>query len=163
MNFRKSRMLLLFSHFFFIVNCNSYKMGVTRLVYRTPTALSSYEKQSKFMLWIPEGGDVIATKNASHALESECVVSYPNGSKIYITNNYIDGSQLNIKNRIRAGLGTYRRERLFDTLSVNGINTDSLFWKEKILGDVVIGYLNVPKSSVDKFDRSLNTFKRSKR
>ena len=56
-------------------------------------------------------------------------------------------------------LGTNKIIVLPDTLELSGMNRKSLFWKDIKIGEVSIGYDNVPKENKELFDESLKTFK----
>lgn len=66
------------------------------------------------------------------------------------------GSSLNGDNKLEQGI-TIRRKALKDSFYLNGKQKDGKYWREDILNDIVIGYVNVPADEKAKFDKAIST------
>ncbi|HKK74470.1 MAG TPA: hypothetical protein VJ953_05320 [Saprospiraceae bacterium] len=145
--------------FFFGGSCSSKILPALgeKVRVKIKTARTSLDKPSTFIIQAPKGEFKEERVKGPHAQEEEYRIIYPNESTIYLSNRYLVGSHLNLENRIRAGIKSYKRENIFDTLDVSGIQQNEHFWREVILGDIVIGYVNVPEKSKELFDRSLES------
>ncbi|MBN9284873.1 MULTISPECIES: hypothetical protein [unclassified Flavobacterium] len=47
-----------------------------------------------------------------------------------------------------------------DTITLEGIDQNGLYWKNKFNGEVNIGYLNIPKEKKEEFDKILLSIKK---
>jgi hypothetical protein len=85
----------------------------------------------------------------------EFVLIYSDSSEIYLNDNQmleVTRNSMNIKQR--------DRKTAFDTINYHGQQGDGKYWREYIVGEVIIGYLNVPSEKKDAYDRALATLKR---
>lgn len=130
------------------------------LKYIAPIAKSNYTKKDVFLMEIPKNGAVDKNTNKLYSNEVEYRITHPDSALLYITNTYFDGGELNLKNRIHAEIGGYHRDFPFDTLRNQGVQENGLFWKEYVLGDIAIGYLNVSKKNKELFDKSVESVKK---
>jgi len=89
-------------------------------------------------------------------LEVEYRFSYPDESIFYFSNDVRNGSPLNYNNLFDIGIKAYNK-RDQDTLSNEGIQNDGKYWKEQMLGKVVVGYVNVKKENKLIFDALINS------
>ncbi len=104
-------------------------------------------------------------------LEEEHEFLYPDSAVVYIT-DFAGGSFLNYAN-IQA-LGKEISSKRFssslpglDTASskplvLNGVTKTSRYWKDIKIGELSIGYANVPESRKRCFDQALNSFVQKK-
>lgn len=89
-------------------------------------------------------------------------VVFSDSSIIYLNNDEMSGSPLNFNNRYKLGITSYNRKQLLDTLDNFGQQSDGRYWREKILGDVVVGYINVREGNRAGYDSILATLTRVK-
>lgn len=97
--------------------------------------------------------------NGFHFGENGVAFKYLDGSELYISNAFYDGTTINIKNRYYSN-----KPRIADADTVDGfgVQENKLFWRELIVGKVVVGYLNVPLDKKEQYDKSLLTLRRKK-
>lgn len=82
------------------------------------------------------------------------------GSIIYILDDVTDGSFLNFKNRSEMGILAYKyRNPNLDTVDTRGTQEDGKYWREAILGKIVVGYLNVSKEKLALYDSIISTLR----
>lgn len=90
---------------------------------------------------------------------------YKQSTYFYITTDIYSGSYLNSKNRYNIGINTYAKSRSLhpvDTILNSGIQEDGRLWKEHILGDLVVGYINCSAEIKPLFEESINSLRRIK-
>lgn len=81
----------------------------------------------------------------------------------YVSGDIYSGSSLNYENLYEKGITSYtknRKDNFQDTIRNYGRDKRSLYWSEYILGDVVVGYLNVPKERKAEFDKAITSIAR---
>lgn len=127
----------------------------------------------KYSLDVPKGCEI---KLYEVTIEKERRYAYKDSSFIYITNFRITPNYENIKSlgdsvlqfrfqneeltkAVNELLGKIQVAVLPDTFELSGVNSKSLFWKDIKIGEVSIGYNNVPKEKKELFDKSLKTLK----
>lgn len=88
---------------------------------------------------------------------------YSDSSMLYISDF---GSSLNEQNIRNEGYASKKFEYImqegsstYDTLILSGKNANGLYWKEIVMGNLYIGYLNVNLEKKSAFDNALETFK----
>lgn len=88
--------------------------------------------------------------------------SYKDKSAIYITTNIYKGSRLNYGNLYKIGIDGYNHRKTYmsDTIKNNGKNSQNLYWLEHILGDIVVGYVDIPENRKEEFDKIILSIKR---
>lgn len=88
--------------------------------------------------------------------------SYKDKSVIYITTNIYKGSRLNYGNLYKIGIDGYNHRKTYmsDTIKNNGKNSQNLYWLEHILGDIVVGYVDIPENRKEEFDKIILSIKR---
>lgn len=75
--------------------------------------------------------------------------SYRDESILYVSSNIYDGSSLNFKNRLNAGISTYSNNRgLNDSIVHYGKGVEGMYWMEWVGPDFAMGYLNMQDSVV---------------
>lgn len=125
--------------------------------YRTYETVNGREHKITYCLKVPKGGKIL-TVSGSH--EKELEVSYPDSSFIYITNDANGGSHLNHQNVSSLGKDVYSNKLLRDTLLLQGSQSNGRFWKENKMGQIVIGYVNVPSDKKVVYDKALDSLKK---
>lgn len=138
----------------FLFSCNIINKKVSNGDFKTlklsfskcVIGLDSYEK---LKIDIPR--NFIKKRNKNEGM-CEYSFKYNDSSIFYISNNVWFGSHYNFENRHNINHLSYNRKSLRDTIEILGIQKNGLYWKEKIMGDVMIGYINVPKSKQKIFD-----------
>lgn len=130
-----------------------------RFVNYSASRNQTIEKQS-FTLKIPKGYKRLAISDGcgDGKVYSYC---YNDSSILYMTNtmspNYdnIEGQGLLSK------LANYKfnRHDLTDTLDMSGIDSSGACWRELRIGEVSIGYMNVPYAKKPQFDGILSMVK----
>ena len=154
-------MKLLLFNLFLIFGCSSRQYLADSEVLKFKGTFFKEDNQEYigvYYLNIPKGG-VLDKKIHTGDYHSEFRVNYPDSSIIYITNNEVRGSVLNFENRVRQGFDVYRKEHLLDTISVSAQLLNGDYWRETILGQVVVGYINVPSNKTERYDKSISTIR----
>ena len=142
----------------FISACNSQ----SRLIkYRGHFAEEGSVKLSKkvYYLEIPKGGKVDKRPTLTGDYHNELRISFPDSSIIYITNNVWLGSSLNYANRMSDGDSGYTKEHLNDSIWSDGTQIDGKYWCEHVLGNIVVGYINVRAEKKERYDNYLKTIR----
>lgn len=127
------------------------------------TANSNFEKKSNYIINYPKHWKLIKQKkNVGHAVFEDIKLEVKDKKIIfYVSNDFMNGSHLNLENRIMTGISSYSKTNVYDTVDVSGINVKkNLYWREKILGDIVIGYLDVPLSYKKEMDSVVSSIKK---
>lgn len=88
---------------------------------------------------------------------SEYRIVYTDSSALYIGNDIWHGSRLNLNNRIREGINGINRKNLSDSIYFEGIQADGKYWKEQILNDILVGYINVIPEKKREYDHALES------
>ncbi len=126
--------------------------------FQTNSKSKPFEKR-KFFLNVPKNFKIL---NEDFNPEfKEVVYLYQNGAKIYLTDNNLNGSPLNGDNKLNQGISYVQRKNLNDSISMHGKQKDGNYWREDILNEVVIGYLNVPEDMKSDFDKAILSLKRN--
>lgn len=146
--------------FLLIIGLNVFAQNFEKIEYEGIETRSSKKKPPKICaeIEVPKGGKVSEFSGA-HFGETGKAVTYEDGSVIYISNAYYDGTTLNLKNRVYSN---EPRKPGIDTLDSYGLQKDSQFWREKIIGKLVVGYYNVPPDKKELYDKSIATLNRKK-
>lgn len=113
-----------------------------------------------YLLDIPKGG--ILTKVNTGDYFREYRIKYPDSSIIYIMNDSRGGSRLNLINRFEKNIKAIIRRAESDTLDFGGIQKDGKHWKEKFVGEIVVGYVNAMPDSIEKFEKALSSLRKVK-
>ena len=107
--------------------------------------------------------------------EVEKCYCFPDSSLFYISNYYYNENTNNIEllgdsifeyrfrrrdwsRAINAALGIEYYSVLPDTFELSGMNADSLCWRDILIDDISIGYVNVRPELKEKYDQCLDTF-----
>lgn len=83
--------------------------------------------------------------------------NYKDSSALYISTDVYCGSSLNSTNRQSIGIDIYRKNNVLDTIRHEGLQKNGRYWLEYILGDYVVGYVNVPVEQKDEFNQMINS------
>ncbi|TKG87526.1 hypothetical protein EYV94_28175 [Puteibacter caeruleilacunae] len=112
-----------------------------------------------FFINVPPDGQMICDETFTGDYHKECRIIYKDSSIIYLSNDEWRGSSLNTINKIKDGIDGYTKEHLWDSLYFEGQQNDGRFWKECVLGEIVVGYVNCPLEKKEMFDISLKTLR----
>lgn len=147
----------------FTLACASIKnQTYKKVTYKTVTPKSSsiaHEKK-KYTFLLPIGFKI--NKEDFNPEFKEVVYTYNDNTKFYITDNIFSGSPLNGNNKMNNGIKSIIRKSISDSIYMKGKQKDGRFWKENVLNDIVIGYLNVPKEKRKEFDKAILSLKKIK-
>src|SRR5260221_7582170 len=112
---------------------------------------------------VPKGGKLRkGTYDFTGDYHVEYRITYPDSSILYIGNSNETGSRLNIVNRVSVGINALYKDHPLDSLYFDGMLNNGMCWKENILGDFILGYVNVPYDKKKEFDKALLTVRRKK-
>ncbi|MBO9675761.1 MAG: hypothetical protein J7577_20105 [Sphingobacteriaceae bacterium] len=152
---------------FFVISCSVNQN------YSARYCKVSYSKEDNYVMDIFCESKLTTLIGGHGELEKQ--YSYQDSSKIYITNFIC--SMLNYNNVLNLGdsISNIRlkdleltkallreQEKLYvpDTLVLQGVTKQGLFWKDIRMGSISIGYVNVSVSKKELFDKMLNTLKK---
>lgn len=89
---------------------------------------------------------------------------YKDGSVFAVSTNIINGTRLNMRNLLNIGINTLAVSRSLepiDTIRHEGQQKGSVnYWLEYILGDVAVGYVDVPIEKKVYFDQMIRSIQR---
>jgi hypothetical protein len=123
-----------------------------KLPYGTRTITQYYK------LTVPRGGKL---KKGSYDFTGdyhlEYRIVYPDSSILYIGNDNWRGSKLNVVNRVSIGVRAISRKNEHDSLFFDGIQSNGRCWRENILGDIIVGYVNVHADDKAKYEQSVQS------
>lgn len=129
---------------FLFMSCNSVKnVSFSTMTYK------SKEKVEKFNIKIPS--DYLKT----NSFKRESVVKkwlYHDDIYIYISSDLTFIDSPNVENWIKCS------DLEKNIKCLEGIQDDGRYWKEIIVDDLVIGYVNVPKDRKEEFDKAIMSF-----
>ena len=112
---------------------------------------------------VPKGGKLRkGTYDFTGDYHVEYRITYPDSSILYIGNSNETGSRLNVVNRVAIGINALYKEHPLDSLYFDGKQSNGRVWKENILGNFIVGYVNVPFRRKDQVDKALATIKEKK-
>lgn len=137
------------------------------------TVKYSHRDNLKYSIDVPKGYEV---KGYEVTAEIERRYVYADSSYIYITNFRYTPNYENIKllgdsvlqyrfqneelmTQVNEILGKEKIAVLPKRFELSGKNRKSLFWKDIKVGEVSIGYANVPNEKKELYDKSLKTFR----
>lgn len=147
---------------FFINSCASNKSsleGFTIVRFKEKIPVGDKLNEQHYLMDVPKGG--LLKKFQSGHIATEYQITYPDSSIIYITNEEWSGSRINWLNRDRAKLLNAPKS-LGDTLQLYGIQDIGLNWRDNFMGEIVVGYANVPASRLHLFEQALMTLRKYK-
>ena len=140
---------------FLFINCVSNKTKDEKRIIYYKSSIDEPLKKKKYQMTIPKGFSV---ENEDFNNEyNQVKYVYKNNMIIYITDNYIGGSGLNGDNKLDAGIDIIYRKSFNDSVYMHGQQKDNRYWKENILEDIVVGYLNVHTEYKEEFDKALES------
>lgn len=133
---------------FFLVSCKGYD----KIYYRVGKSKIGYA------LDVPKGYDFEGLAG-DHEFEKR--YWYPDSAVIFITtfDNTLNYEEIRNQGTYYAKFSTLHAG---DTITVSGETKFGLFWKEKILEFVTIGYANVPAYRKAEFEKSIRSIKNHK-
>lgn len=115
--------------------------------------------KQNFVLSLPGGYKL--KKYSDDEGNKEYHALYPDSSIVFITDDNTSGSAFNRYKLQKYGKDVALRINLSDTLTLEGIQPDKRYWKEKKIDKVVIGYLNIPKERITIFDQVLSSLNKA--
>ena len=124
------------------------------------TVTSDFDEKEVFTVLLPKSGK--KEKHYPHfgKIYTEYRVYYRDSSTFYISNDIWNGSQLNAGNLYEIGIRGHTKEDFLDTVSYHGLQENGRYWEETMLGEVVVGYSNVPRSRKEEFDKAVSSVKK---
>jgi len=144
-----------------ILYCHPTKNRSTEwntLKYKADFVDGSNMIKKEYCIRVPKGGKVLKeTSLFTGDFHTEWRILYPDSSIFYINNNEWSGSVLNYPNRLKIGISGYTKKHLSDTLIHSG-SVNGLSWKECVIGDIVLGYVEASSSRKEQFDFSIEEF-----
>lgn len=153
-----------------IVGCSSQKDLVT--VKYQPT-----KESQNYYLDLPKNYSFVQY-SISNQIENQYI--YNDSSFIYITNFKNTPNYFNVKS-LGDSIADYRFQNekltsqinqfldstiiipLPDTIELKGVQANGLFWKDYKIGNVSVGYVNVPIENKSTFNKAINSIRLSKR
>lgn len=115
----------------------------------------------KLAIEVPKGGKLRkGTYDFTGDYHLEYRIVYPDSSILYIGNSNETGSRLNMVNRVSKGINALYKDHPLDSLYFEGKQSDGMYWKENVLGNFILGYVNVPSEKRKEFDKALNSVRR---
>ena len=134
-----------------LLGCNPYK----RITIKTDTFMSA-GKINKYEVYIPKGYIKSSTNMDNYILKE---YQYPDSSVFYISLDFSFSNSPNYYNWIKCTdfSKNYKCEE--------GIQENNKYWKEILSKNLVLGYYNVNKTQIEKFDeaiQSLSLIKKTK-
>jgi len=115
----------------------------------------------KLAIEVPKGGELRkGTYDFTGDYHVEYRIVYPDSSILYIGNSNLTGSRLNMVNRVSSGINALYKEHPLDSLYFDGKQSNDRVWKENILGDFIVGYVNVPPDKKSEYDKALATIRK---
>lgn len=135
--------------------------NLTTVRYKGLESRGGGKKPSKICVYmdIPVGFKT-SKFNGIHFGEDGISFIYPDGSELFISNAFYDGTSINVKNR---SYSNQPRIADLDSLNSFGIQENKLLWREFIVGKVAVGYLNVPPEKKEQYEKALATLRRKKK
>ena len=110
----------------------------------------------KLEIEVPKGGKLRkGTYDFTGDYHAEYRIVYPDSSILYIGNSNETGSRLNMANRVSKGINALYKKHPLDSLYLDGKQGNGMHWKENVLGDFIVGYVNVPSEKKKEFDKAL--------
>lgn len=143
-----------------LLSCNA-KMANTskssmQMKIKISTIKSDFEKKSTYQIDLPRGSKRNKVYTQNGEVEMDYRFSYPDGSKFYISNDVFHGSPLNMENLYNIGERGYNK-RANDTLMFEGVQKNNKYWKEHMLGYIVVGYIDASSTKKIEFDKAINS------
>ena len=115
-------------------------------------------KVQDYLFDVLRGGKLIKGKHDfTGSNYAEYRIIYPDSSILYIGNDTWHGSRLNLNNRVGKGINGINRKNLTDSLYFEGVQLDGRYWKENILNDIFVGYVNVKPDEKRKYDEAIKS------
>ena len=146
-----------------LLHSSCVSQSVTKtLKYSGLFATDEEEVKKSFFMDVPKGGKLDNREVLTGDYHSEYRMVYEDSSILYITNDEWRGSALNFQNLADVGINGYNKEHLLDTLNNQGKQKDGNYWREVVLGEIVVGYVNVPPDKQELFNKALSSIRRKK-
>jgi hypothetical protein len=118
-----------------------------------------YGRKNIYTIYPPQG--FVLTKNRGEIFK-EFHLSYPDGSLIYMTDDYQSGGSINKDKVSKYGTAIYIKIVSSDSLDLSGQNESGNYWRELKRKNFVIGYVNVPLSKKSEFDKVISNYVKSR-
>ena len=136
-----------------IVSCTTGSRTINYKVYE-----SENQRKHIYKMKIPKGFKLLRWTGGH---EDQCEYWYQDSSVIYLTKD-LGISTINDRNIRNQDNAYAKRLHAFlanDTLSLEGLDSKGLFWKEIKSKTICFGYANVTKEKKAVFDEALNTIR----
>lgn len=148
---------------FCFVSCISSKKlidGYEVIRYKERSPYVPEYKLQEYLLDVPKGGKLTKANAGDYCREYR--VSYSDSSVLYIINDRDAGSRLNYENRFKKNIKSIIRDPQSDSLVIAGVQEDGRYWKEKYVGEMVVGYVNAKAGQLPAYENSLLTLRKAK-
>jgi hypothetical protein len=162
---QKRKQVIIFSLFVFLVGCSiipSSNRKFKKVSLKFENCLVDDKNYQQLSVKLLKGYKLKKVEKEGFC---EYRFKYKESAYFYVSTDIYSGSYLNSKNRYNIGINTYAISRSLqpvDTILNSGIQEDGRLWKEYILGDLVVGYINCSVEIKPLFEESINSLKRMK-
>lgn len=86
--------------------------------------------------------------------------TFKDGAIVYISSDVWYGSSLNFENRHFVGHESYNKESVLDTIVLEGVQANSKYWSEQIIGDIMVGYVNASVEKRALFEEAFSSIRK---
>lgn len=154
-----------FLFFFFCLSLIGCVSANKRVSFKTHVHYSGDDaKKVKYSAHMPKGFKLrVVLAGGEFGTTKEFL--YPDSSCLYIS-DYKQVSDPNYENIQKSGLISQRftysnvtAQSLCDTLNLEGIDSNGLYWKEVFIGKICIGYNKVREERKAAFDKAIKSFR----
>ena len=132
---------------------NSQDLTYREHKFSLKTVISDFENKKTFIVNLPHKKSIERVYPHQGTIYQEYRVRFSDENIIfYISNDVWNGSQLNANNLVNKGMVGYNKKSYLDTIANSGFQSDGKYWNETILGEIVVGCINVPPTRKDEFE-----------
>jgi hypothetical protein len=134
-------------------SCRSYEFKTTKI--KTVELVNSTDRRLaedviEYHFEFPKSGFQNKSLKNDHSVTM--IFTYKDSSLIYFNEDQLSVTPNTSNIELMGGV---LRKSLYDTAYYSGIQKDGRVWKEHVLGEIIIGYLNVPSQRKEEFDTAL--------
>lgn len=143
----------------FLFSCSNKKALLKEKDYeiKLRTFDSDYERSKVYKFSLPTKGKLVSIFPQDGEIYREYRIQYPDGSTFYITNDLLNGSDLNFDYVSKNGV-SYHKDKLVEYKVYKGKTNVNKYWKDEFIGSLVIGYTNSSIGMKKRFDKSIELF-----